>query len=619
MSHSIRSLKLFDVFCLASGAMISSGIFVLPAYVYNLVGPSMILAYLLAGMLVLPASLSQAELASAMPKSGGTYFFTVRSLGSLWGTFAGFSNWFSIALKGAFALVGMGTFLQLFYADIQSWQIKSMAIFAVILFTLINLKGTKSSAHSGNFMVIILLATMIFFIIGTSFHLEISHFTPFFTAKKSAFFSVTAMVFISYGGLTKIASIGDEIQNPHKNIPRGMLLGYVIVNILYVAILFSLIGVLYPADLQNSYTPLSAAANVFWNPWGGIIMTLSAIFAFATTANASIMAASRAPIAMAEDKLLPRFFMKKTNKNGIPYVSILVTSGFMITVILALNLNNLVKAASAMMLILFIFTCLSVLLNRYSQLTSYRPTFLCKGFPYIPILGIIAYTTFLFSLGSTPLLITLLFFLISASFYWFYARKKNIPRPTALIRLVELITNKKLQNDTLDDELTTIILERDNIILDRFDKLVQTAIVLYYDQSKHKNELFEEMCQELSPRLGMPQDELIDLFHERESLSSTVINSKVAIPHIVIQQDVPFEILIAYNPQGFYFDEKNTKIELVFCLIGDISERNFHLQILVAIAQIIQNKHFASQYNKSQNANELRNLILSTQRDRQDK
>ena len=94
-----KELRLIDVFSISSGAMISSGLFVLPSIVFLKAGPSIILSYIFAALLVVPAMLAKAELATAMPKAGGVYFFVHRSLGPLFGTFTGFAAWFSLSLK----------------------------------------------------------------------------------------------------------------------------------------------------------------------------------------------------------------------------------------------------------------------------------------------------------------------------------------------------------------------------------------------------------------------------------------------------------------------------------------------------------------------------------------
>ena len=114
-----RELGLLAVFCIASGAMISSGLFILPAIVFLRVGPATLMVYVLAGIFMLPSILSKIELATAMPKSGGSYFFIERSMGPLPGTLTGLANWLSISLKTAFALVGIGAFITLFYPGVS--------------------------------------------------------------------------------------------------------------------------------------------------------------------------------------------------------------------------------------------------------------------------------------------------------------------------------------------------------------------------------------------------------------------------------------------------------------------------------------------------------------------
>jgi APA family basic amino acid/polyamine antiporter len=99
-----KGLGLFGVFAIAAGAMISSGLFILPGLAFARCGPAAILAYIIAGILVLPTALSKAELVTAMPKAGGDYFYITRSLGFAAGTIAGLASWLSLSLKSAFAL-----------------------------------------------------------------------------------------------------------------------------------------------------------------------------------------------------------------------------------------------------------------------------------------------------------------------------------------------------------------------------------------------------------------------------------------------------------------------------------------------------------------------------------
>ncbi|MBT3191274.1 MAG: amino acid permease, partial [Verrucomicrobia bacterium] len=136
-----RELSLLDVFCTATGAMISSGLFVLPGLAHAKAGPAVIASYLLAGLLAMTGMLSQAELVSAMPKAGGTYFFVMRSMGPAIGTVNGVITWLSLSLKTAFAMVGMAAFT----AMIVSIDARLIGVVLCAVFFVINLVGIKEA------------------------------------------------------------------------------------------------------------------------------------------------------------------------------------------------------------------------------------------------------------------------------------------------------------------------------------------------------------------------------------------------------------------------------------------------------------------------------------------
>ena len=228
-----KELNLLNVFCISSGAMISSGLFILPAIAFSKTGPSVFLVYVIAGIMALPALFSKAELATAMPRAGGTYFFIDRSFGPSLGTLAGLSHWFSISFKSAFALVGMGAFAKLIYPDITFEQIRIFALLLCIIFVFVNLIGVK---HAGRFQVIcvlLLLGILFFYIYRGVPQVKVNRLTPFAPYGIGSLFATAGMVFISYGGLTKIATMSEEVKNPGRNIPLGMLLSLVVITIFY--------------------------------------------------------------------------------------------------------------------------------------------------------------------------------------------------------------------------------------------------------------------------------------------------------------------------------------------------------------------------------------------------
>ncbi|MCK4401985.1 amino acid permease, partial [bacterium] len=472
----IRQLGGVDVFCIAAGAMISSGLFILPGLIYAKVGPAVILVYILAGILILPALFAKAELTTAMPKAGGDYFFIERSMGSGAGTIGGFASWFSLSLKSAFSLVGIGVFATLINPNITDMQIKLIAVGFCVFFIILNLISVKFTGKFQVFFVILLISLLILYISRGTMFIDVNRYTPFMLSDKHALFAAAGMVFISFGGLTKVASIAEEVKNPTKNIPYGMILAFCVVLLLYGLTVFVTVGLLDNHELAHSLTPISTGGYKIFGKIGGLVMAIAAILAFISTANAGILAASRFPMAMSRDQLLPGFFANISKRFNTPHFSIIFTGIFMITTIMFLNLENLVKVASVMKIILFMLGILACIIMRESKILNYKPTFRSPLYPWLQIAGIICYGFLIYEMGFIAILGTGSFILASILWHRIYVRKISM-RKSALIHIVERITAKEIAGDSLGAELREVLKERDKIIEDRFDELVKRCEV----------------------------------------------------------------------------------------------------------------------------------------------
>ncbi|MFO7896791.1 MAG: APC family permease, partial [Candidatus Cloacimonadales bacterium] len=337
MSKLKKELKLYELFSIAAGAMISSGLFILPGLAYAKSGTLVIVAYFLAGILVIPTIFSKAELSTAMPRSGGTYYFVGRSLGQAMGSLGGMSAWFSLSFKSAFALLGIGAFAGIIFPEIHMWEIKLVALFFCLFFTAVNL---FSVSHSGKIQSIMVGSLILLLLLFTAFGLKsivLENYTLRSDVNINTVFITAGMIFISFGGVTKIADVAEEAKNPNRDIPLSMLLAFFVVTTLYIAVIFVTVGVLGTelGTLEKySLTPISDAANVFWGFPGRIILGIAALLAFISTANAGIMAASPPPLGMSRAKVLRKFFSKIQPKYQTPQNSIYFTSTFMILVIL---------------------------------------------------------------------------------------------------------------------------------------------------------------------------------------------------------------------------------------------------------------------------------------------
>jgi amino acid transporter/mannitol/fructose-specific phosphotransferase system IIA component (Ntr-type) len=609
-----KDLSLLDVFCIASGAMISSGLFILPGIASAKVGPALFLSYIVASVFVIPTILSMAELASAMPKAGGDYFFITRSMGAAAGTVGGLATWFSLSLKSAFALLGMGAYVAL-VPYFHSVDIRLVAVLFCLLFMLINLKGVKHAGHIQVALVLGLIALLALYITKGFTDIDINRYKPFTPYGGGAVFAAAGFIFVSYGGLTKIASVAEEIDNPARNIPLGMFLSLIIIGLIYSMVVFITTGLLDTNQLYNTITPISDGAAVSMPGWGGILMAVGAILAFISTANAGIMSASRYPLAMSRDGLMPSLLGKINKKFNTPHFSIILTSLFMMTAIIFLPLELLVKAASVFLILIYILINLSLVIMRESKIPNYQPTFKSPLYPWVQIAGMLGCLFLIYEMGSLPILMAVIF--VITGFFWYLAYGAfRTKRTSAIIHIVERLTNKELADDQLRVELKEIIQERDDISEDRFDKMIKDAIIVDLEKAMSMKKFFKLAAEKLAEKTNQEADYIYELLIQREKESSTVIRDGLAIPHIICGGKKEFYILLARCKEGIKFEKIRKPVNTVFVLAGSKDERNFHLRALSAIAQIVQEEEFEENWKNAKNLEALRDIILLAERQR---
>ncbi|HIJ71096.1 MAG TPA: amino acid permease [Planctomycetes bacterium] len=606
-----RDLGLVHVFCIASGAMISSGLFILPGLAYSKAGPVIILCYFLAALLSIPGMLSLAEMTTAMPKAGGDCFTIVRSMGPSVGTVAGILSWFSLSMKSAFALVGMSVFTVL----IVDIDIHIIAVFFCLVFLFVNLVGIKEAGRTQVILVAGLLLLMVLYIVLGLPRVRIERFSPFMPKGITSVFFTTGFVFVSYAGLLIIASVAEEIKNPAKNIPLGMILSLLVVSVFYSLMVFVTVGVLEPDSLGRSLRPISDGARVFMGPAGKIALSIAAILAFLSTANAGIMTAARSLIPLSQDGLLPAFFGRVNVKFRTPHNALIITGVFII-LSLFLRLEILVEAASVVLILTNLLSCASVIILRESRIHNYQPRFRAPLYPWMQIFGIVGFGFLIFEMGTEALLISCLLIIFALFVYWFYGRIRT-NREYALLHLIERVTAKELTTYSLESELREIIRERDDIIKDRFDNIIEQCVILDIEESIALEEFFRLASDTMSARLKTEPAVLFNLLAEREKETSTVLNPGMAIPHIIVDGDKTFDILLVRARRGIRFSAQYQDVHTVFVLAGTRDERNFHLRALSAIAQIVQQTGFEKKWLTAKNKQSLRDIILLGTRKRE--
>jgi len=605
-----RELGLFDVFCIALGSMISSGLFILPGLAYARAGPAVIICYFFAGLLSLPGMLSIAEMTTAMPKAGGDCFSVIRSMGPAIGTSAGLLSWFSLSMKSAFALVGMSVFTIL----IVNIDIHIIAVVFCIAFLFVNIVGIKEAGFLQTALVLGLMVLMCIYIALGLPSVDVENLSPFVPHGTVSIFFTTGFVFVSYAGLLTIASVAEEIKKPAKNIPLGMILSLLVASVFYSLMVLVTTGVLEPDKLSHSLTPISDGAEVFMGFWGKIILTVAAILAFLSTANAGIMTAARSLVPLSKDSLLPQSVGKINARFRTPHNALLIT-GFFIIVAIFLKLEILVEAASVVLILTNILACGSVIILRESRIQNYQPHFKTPLYPWMQIAGIVGFLFLILEMGKEAHLISLILFITGLGVYWFYGKIRT-NREYALLHLIERITAKELTTHSLEAELREIIRERDEIEKDRFDRLIEKCVILDIEQRLRLKDFFQRVADAMAPRLNTESETLSKLLQKREGESSTVLTAHLAIPHILIEGEHTFDILLARCKKGVIFSDEHPDIHAVFVVIGTKDERNFHLFSLSAIAQIIQGPDFEKKWMNAKSKEVLRDIVLLGKRKR---
>ncbi|HEX6386951.1 MAG TPA: amino acid permease [Anaerolineae bacterium] len=436
-----RDLGLYAVFTISVGAMIGSGIFVLPGLAETIAGPAVILAYLLAGLIVLPAALSKAEMATAMPEAGGTYLYIDRSMGPLMGTIAGIGAWFSLIFKSAFALVGLGAYLLLFAENIPT---KPVALVLAVALIGINIMGVKQTGRLQAIIVTGVLLVLVFFVAEGLTFVRRVNYHPFFSQGVDGLLAATGFVFVSYAGVTKIASVAEEVENPGRNIPVGILASIVMMMLVYTLIVFVIVGVTEADQLGKTLTPMATAAEQFLGTAGFVIVAITAVFALVSMANAGILSSSRYPFAMSRDSLAPAILRQINKRFSTPASSITLTGALLLMLIAFVPVVDLAKLASAFQILVFSLINLTLIFFRESELEWYRPSFRAPGYPWVQVFGIVAGLVLLTQMGILPFLGAVGIILSGFGWYRYYGRPRTSREGVALETLRRATTSRTL-------------------------------------------------------------------------------------------------------------------------------------------------------------------------------
>jgi basic amino acid/polyamine antiporter, APA family len=315
ISRLARKLTLFDTIMIGLGSMMGAGIFVALAPATSSAGAAVWVAVLLAALLAYLNASSTAQLAVLYPESGGVYTYGSKQLGDYWGFLAGCS--FVIGKIASCAAVAL-TFAHYVWPAHATF----LAISAVIIFTVINYWGIKKTALATQIIVIPVIVILLMAVVSSLFG---GAATPQRFQESFSNFSIfgileaTGFMFFAFAGYARIATLGEEVINPQKNIPKAIVSSLAITVFLYILVTFSLLLCMNTSEIASSQAPLVEAVRSGKYSFVAPLVIAGAALASLGVLLSLLAGVSRTVYAMALNKHLPHKLSLLHSQKHNPY------------------------------------------------------------------------------------------------------------------------------------------------------------------------------------------------------------------------------------------------------------------------------------------------------------
>ncbi|MFO7262129.1 MAG: amino acid permease [bacterium] len=387
-----RALGLLDAVGIGIGAIVGAGIFVVTGVAAGVAGPAFLLGLLLAGVAAAANALSSAQLAAAYPRAGGTYEYGYRVLSPALGFAAG---WLFLASKitaaGTVAL-GLAGYLEALRPGLPP---RAVAFGAVVVFTALNYFGIRRSSRANLVIVAISVGALLLFVIAGIPSFRMSNLRPFAPAGWGGVLRAAALLFFAYTGYARIATLGEEVREPQRTIPRAIEITIGGVLILYLAVALVATGTAGTDALARTAAPLEAAARSFRPGWVPTAVAAGGVAAMLGVILSQLLGLSRMAFAMARRGDLPRFLDAVHPRYGVPGRAALAVGGAAAVVAATGTLAGVAATASFTILLYYGIANLAALrMPREAKLFS----------DAVPVFGLAACTLLAFSLSPRIIL-----------------------------------------------------------------------------------------------------------------------------------------------------------------------------------------------------------------------
>ena len=416
-----REMNLLQITAIGVGAMIGAGVFVLTGIAAGQAGPALILVFALNGIIVVIVGACYAELASAMPRTGGPYYWLKAAIGPRWGFFAGWMSWFANILACSLYALGFGAFAEkmlevccISFLPASQQLSLPIAIIIMLVFLFVNYRGAVEAGWTEVVITGAKLAILFAFglfgltiVIGEN---NISQaFTPFFPEGAVGVLSAMGLTFIAFEGYEIITRSAEEVKNPEKNIFRAIFLSIGTAVILYLMIAVVMLGTTQAPQGEPVYLYLGRLGELGMIettgqllPYGKLVMLVAGLASTGSALNATLYSASRVSFAMGRGRDLPTSLARIASARRTPHLAIATTCVLSMTMLLLLRIREVAASTSLMFLLLFALVCYSLISLRHKQ-PGVKRSFRVPLVPLLPWAGVVSCVVLSFALMDLSL------------------------------------------------------------------------------------------------------------------------------------------------------------------------------------------------------------------------
>ena len=434
----IRCLSAFDLTLLGIGAIIGAGIFVITGVVAaTQTGPAIIFSYLIAGLACLFSALSYAELATSIGGCGSAYGYAYVGFGEVIAWIVGWDLLLEYSISISAVAVGWSSYFNdllvslkvhfsslLLQGPAEGGVINLFAVMIIVILGFLLSWGVKTSTRINNIIVCVKLSVILLFIIIAATHVDANNWVPFFPFGWAGVAKGSSLIFFAYIGFDAVSTTAEEVINPQRDLPIGIIGSLFISTFLYIVVSGLLTGIV-PYQSLNVAAPISQALILIGYRTAAGIVGIGAIAGLTTVMLVLFYGLSRIFFAMARDGLLPRYFSTLHGDVKTPVRIIILCALFMGLIAAFIPIGTLAELVNIGTLVAFTMVCAGVLILHYTKPTLPRP-FKTPCMPYVPLLGIVCCLYLIANLPWFTFVRFIIWFIIGLIIYFMFGRKHSL-------------------------------------------------------------------------------------------------------------------------------------------------------------------------------------------------